>query len=644
MRLSKKVMLSVGLFVTLINMVIFFVVGKRLDNLFMKNLEATARAFYKQIVITRAWVAQQGGVFVKKRPGVEVNPYLPQPYVCTLGGDTLVLRNPAMVTRELSELSHQMGKLFQFHITSLNPLNPHNSPSPFEKDALLAILHNRKRGDFSEYMRVEQIGANQYFRYFAPLFTEESCLKCHNDQGYQVGDIRGGISILIPMGDFIEARKRNIIFMAVGGVAASLFVSFFIYLIFKRLIISPLYRLEQTANKIRHGNYSSPIGYLKDDEIGDLGRAMEKMQKAIHASTESILHSERKYRQLLGHSPEAILITNENDEILEANENIARLSQYRVEELAGKPLASILNMKKRVYYNVDDREDEHGDLFESEVIRKDGETIPVEVAMVPKFAIRSNQTGRIYYLRDISGRKKMEEYMLQSEKMFALGQLSAGIAHEIRNPLFAIRNDLDYLRRQTPEESQYQEVYAEMEDGLARVEKIVQSILDYAKPHPLSFDVYDVREVIDKSLMLIRKQLQKNRIRIEVEVAPDLGPVEMDAHQIEQVLVNLLTNAMRAVAQTGREGQIAISAVQKGQYAVIHVSDNGIGISKESLAHIFDPFYSLSSDGTGLGLTIARKIIEQHQGYIRVQSKPNKGTRFSIHLPLRQNRKSVNRS
>ncbi|MDQ7052086.1 MAG: ATP-binding protein [candidate division KSB1 bacterium] len=167
----------------------------------------------------------------------------------------------------------------------------------------------------------------------------------------------------------------------------------------------------------------------------------------------------------------------------------------------------------------------------------------------------------------------------------------------------------------------------------------MQSILDYAKPHPLSFDLYDVREVIDKSLMLIRKQMQKNRIRIEVEVAPDLGPVEMDAHQIEQVLVNLLTNAMRAIAQTGRDGQIAISAAQKGQYAVILVSDNGIGISKESLAHIFDPFYSLSSDGTGLGLTIARKIIEQHQGYIRVQSKPNKGARFSIHLPLRQNRK-----
>ncbi len=636
MRLSKKVMLSVGLFITLINLVIFFVVGKRLDNMFMKNLEATARAFYKQIVITRAWVAEQGGVFVKKRPGVSINPYLPEPYVCTLSGDTLVLRNPAMVTRELSELSHQMGKLFQFHITSLNPLNPHNEPSPFEKEALLAILEKREPNDYSEYMRVEKIGDNQVFRYFGPLFTEESCLKCHGDQGYQVGDIRGGISILIPMDDFIAARKRNILLMAAGGVAASIFVSFFIYLIFKRLIISPLYQLEQTANKIRHGNYSSPIGYLKDDEIGDLGRAMEKMQHAIHASTESILHSERKYRQLLRHSPEAILITNEHDEILEANENIARLSQYRVDELTGKPLSRILNLNKKVYYHVDDRDEERGDLFESEVICKDGETIPVEVAMVRHFAIRSHQTGRIYYLRDISGRKKMEEYMLQSEKMYALGQLSAGIAHEIRNPLFAIRNDLDYLRRQTPEESQYQEVYAEMEDGLMRVEKIVQSILDYAKPHPLSFDLYDLRDVIDKSLMLIRKQLQKNHIRIAVQVAEGLERVEMDAHQIEQVLMNLLTNAMRAVSQTGREGHIDISAVKKGRYAIIHIEDNGIGISKESLPHIFDPFYSLSSDGTGLGLTIARKIIEQHQGFIRVQSQLRQGTRFSIHLPLRQ--------
>ncbi len=200
--------------------------------------------------------------------------------------------------------------------------------------------------------------------------------------------------------------------------------------------------------------------------------------------------------------------------------------------------------------------------------------------------------------------------------------------------MFAIRNDLDYLRRQNDINRKYHEVYEEMDNGLVRMGEIVQSILDFARPHPLAFDFYDLKEVIDKSLMLIGKQLQKNQTEIRVQVEEDIPKIEMDAHRIEQVFVNLLTNAMRATA--GKHGRIDICAKRKGKYAVIHVMDNGVGISATDLPRIFDPFFTLSANGTGLGLSIARKIIEQHHGYIRVQSTPGKGTQFTLQLPLQQ--------
>ncbi|RME00667.1 MAG: DUF3365 domain-containing protein, partial [Calditrichaeota bacterium] len=410
MRLSKKVMLSVGLFIILVNIFIFFVIGLRLDHLFMKNLEDTARAFYKQIIITRAWVAMHGGVYVKKRPGVEINPYLPNPFIISAAGDTLVLRNPALVTRELSELSARMGKRFQFHLTSLKPINPANLPSPFEREALLALARHQNTRKYAEYTCIEKMASGQFFRYFAPLYTEESCLTCHGRQGYKVGDIRGGISILIPIQKILAERKKNILFIILGCVVASIFVSTFIFLIFKRFIISPLRRLESSADKIRQGDYASPIGYLKDDEIGDLGRAMEKMQKAIHRSTESILYSERKYRQLLEHSPEAILITDAHDTILEGNEKITRLSLYPVGEIAGKPISTIMNRNKRVDYAQPLKSGENSNLFETELIRKDGETIPIEVSVVDRFSTKSPGPGKIYYLHDISSRKRMEQH------------------------------------------------------------------------------------------------------------------------------------------------------------------------------------------------------------------------------------------
>jgi len=531
MRLSTKIMIGVTVIITAVNVAVFYLMGHQYEVLLRQSLTDTARAFYKQVVILRAWVAKHGGVFVRYTEGMEANPYLEIAGMRTASGDSLLLRNPAAVTRELSEMSTTMGERFRFHLTSLNPINPDNAPSDFEREALQTLMNEQrhKLSRYGEFTRVETIAGKTHFRYFAPLYTEESCLSCHGKQGYKVGDIRGGISIIIPTDKVDAARKRNYIFMIIGCILSSSAISLVLYYFVRGTVISPLRRLEQAAASIGKGNYQTEIPVRTRDEIGDLARALTKMQSEIQRSV--------------------------------------------------------------------------------------------------------NQ-------------------QIESEKMFALGQLSAGMAHEIRNPLFAIRNNLDYLKRHAAENRDQLEIYQEMEEGLQRMSDIVRAVLDYSRPHPPAFGSHHLREVLDRCMALLGKQFEKENIKISVSVDAELPAIEMDIHRMEQVFVNLLTNARDAVrvpfdkissAGVAHEqrlsdeaGKIWITADRIDGAVRIRIGDNGCGIKAADLPRIFDPFFTRSPEGTGLGLTIVRRIIDQHGGSIEVTSQEGVGTIFTLPLPITQ--------
>ncbi len=167
------------------------------------ELLARSRADFDNIVLSRRWNASYGGVFVEKTEGMLSNPYLVNPDITTIDGKVYTKKNPALMTREISEIAERDG-FFQFHITSLNPLNPGNTPDAWETDALTAFAEG-----LAEDMTTESDGDDTFFRYMAPLVTEESCLKCHAIQGYKEGDIRGGISIRFNISDVKKSIRQN---------------------------------------------------------------------------------------------------------------------------------------------------------------------------------------------------------------------------------------------------------------------------------------------------------------------------------------------------------------------------------------------------------------------------------------------------
>ena len=168
-----------------------------------KELTSRAQALFNSLVIARKWNALHGGVYVEKVPGMQSNPYLENPDITASNGKTYTKKNPALMTREISEIADREGA-FQFHITSLKPLNPNNIPDPFELQALLSFSQGK-----TEAIGKEKIGEATYYRYMAPLFVEKPCLTCHAGQGYQLGDVRGGISVRFNINDMMRAQMLH---------------------------------------------------------------------------------------------------------------------------------------------------------------------------------------------------------------------------------------------------------------------------------------------------------------------------------------------------------------------------------------------------------------------------------------------------
>jgi signal transduction histidine kinase len=226
--------------------------------------------------------------------------------------------------------------------------------------------------------------------------------------------------------------------------------------------------------------------------------------------------------------------------------------------------------------------------------------------------------------------------MSRAEHFATLGELAAGLAHEIRNPLAGIAGVLEIVGRDLPEDSPARSVMADAKQEAVQINRILTELLETARPRPPQFRPADLAATAEHAVGFARQQAVTKRIRIELEVRRQLPPVEHDPNQINQVLLNLLLNAVQSM---DREGAIHVSvdSDELSEWALITVADEGKGISPEHIASIFRPFFTTKGHGTGLGLSLARRIVEAHGGKIEVSSEVGKGTHFVIFLPVTRN-------
>ena len=223
--------------------------------------------------------------------------------------------------------------------------------------------------------------------------------------------------------------------------------------------------------------------------------------------------------------------------------------------------------------------------------------------------------------------------MSRAEHMATLGEMATGLAHEIRNPLAGIAGVIEIIGRDLPTTSPARAVVKDVRQEIARINRIVTDLLQTARPHPPKVRKSDLNTTVEHAVMLGRQQALAKAVEVTLHKNPSLPEVEHDSDQIHQVLLNLLLNALQAIDQ---KGKIAVTVERQDNTAVIEVADNGRGIAPDLLPNIFRPFFTTKGDGTGLGLSLARRIVEDHQGRIDVTSTVGKGTTFAVILPLQR--------
>lgn len=223
--------------------------------------------------------------------------------------------------------------------------------------------------------------------------------------------------------------------------------------------------------------------------------------------------------------------------------------------------------------------------------------------------------------------------MSRAEHLATLGELATGLAHEIRNPLAGIAGVIEIISRDLPATSPARSVVKDVRQEIARINQIVTDLLQTARPHPPKVRKSDLNTTVEHAVMLGRQQALTKSVEITLQKDPSLPEIEHDSDQIHQVLLNLLLNALQAIDHAGK---VSVAVKAHRNAALIEVTDNGRGIPPEQLPHIFRPFFTTKGDGTGLGLSLARRIVEDHQGHIDVVSTVGKGTTFTVVLPVKR--------
>ncbi|WP_347880128.1 ATP-binding protein [Paenibacillus sp. BK720] len=412
--------------------------------------------------------------------------------------------------------------------------------------------------------------------------------------------------------------KRSIIF---SGAYIVLYAC--VVLTFRIMVNEPLFHLQYVCFVI--------LGVLLG---GLLIESHERLRRTVAERNEmelSLRESEYQYRLIAENTSDLIVVMDPDHSIRYFSPSHSFVLGYSGLTLNRAELDRIISTEDAKVFNQTVKkllEQKNSLSMEIRFRHLDGRLIPFDSLCKPV----EGKDGRIEHIviisRDISERKKAEEFLLQSEKLSIVGELAAGVAHEIRNPLTTLKGFLQLYKIENPS-LKYGDL---LRDELERIEIITSELLSMAKPQAAMYTVANVKDVIEQTLEFLTPQALLNNIEFVRRYEGDYFPVACAKHQLKQVFLNILKNAIESMANGG-EIQIRIQMESAGDCLIV-IRDQGCGIPEEHLPRLGQPFYSLKEKGTGLGLMISHKIIKQYHGRIVYDSKVDIGTKIEIRLPV----------
>jgi PAS domain S-box-containing protein len=349
---------------------------------------------------------------------------------------------------------------------------------------------------------------------------------------------------------------------------------------------------------------------------------------------------------LIESSVDGIIVTNMKGDILLFNKGAEKLLGYKSEEVVGK--MHIRNIyQPGVAKEVMDklRSPDFGGIGKLTSMpifhrRKDGELIEGDLSASLIYDEKGNEIASVGIFKDLRERLKMErelreiqQALLQSEKLAAMGRLTSQIAHELNNPIYGIMNTLELLKTEIPPESKRRRILDLSLSEIQRLSEMLRNMLSFSKPEEEKRRPIKIDELIEGILLVMEKQMKESNIQVEISFNPDIPEIMASTNQMRQVMLNILKNAKEAMP---KGGTLTVRTSREDNRVLIHIQDTGMGVPEEIRDKIFDAFFTTKQKvkGVGLGLSVCYGIIKDHGGDIKVESEEGKGTTFIISLPV----------
>jgi PAS domain S-box-containing protein len=337
----------------------------------------------------------------------------------------------------------------------------------------------------------------------------------------------------------------------------------------------------------------------------------------------------------------ALILVSNDGIITSINRAAQSILEYGPEEVIGRDFGILHLKEKRNLLEIPfDHAIDIDTRREGIIRRRDGVEIPTGFTINDHLDLEGQKIGEIFVFRDLTNVYKIQEEILRMDRLVSLGEISSGIAHEIRNPLAGIKTTAQAMGEEMDRDDPKREYLNRITREIDRLNDLLKMFFSFAKPQKPNLVFSHLRDVVREITPLLVKHIADRGITFVEQYAPELPKMKMDLSQMHQVFLNLFLNAIQAMPEGG-ELRIAAEPVYTSSnrpsnpdYVKVIISDRGHGIPPEILPRIFDPFFTTRAKGVGLGLSISYRIIKRHGGTIRVESQPDSGTIFSITLPL----------
>jgi PAS domain S-box-containing protein len=360
-----------------------------------------------------------------------------------------------------------------------------------------------------------------------------------------------------------------------------------------------------------------------------------RLVREVRLRAEEIEHLHARQERIIESSAVGLLMTDAEGHILAWNRALEAIYGLSRADAIGRGLSDVfpLHLVRRIENEARSIPvDEQARIYRYTLVNRSGQRLVVNLAVTPAPSGDADSRARVITFDDVSERVKLEEQVLQQERLAALGLLAAGVAHEVNTPLTGISSYAQMLLEDLAESDPRREALEKIETQTRRASNIVNSLLNLARDDDAEFESLSLNDTVREVLQLFEPQIKRRDIRIETRL--DEGSTEILGHRgkIQQVLLNLLLNARDAVDSGGR---IRVCTRRDGERVSLEIVDDGVGIAEEDLPRIFDPFFTTKGkgQGTGLGLSISYGIVQEHRGEMSVESTPGESTRFCIELP-----------